>query len=193
MRSHKHSPRAGIGLLLLVLYVLLLPALLLETATAHRLILNGAWRHSVSGGRLDYLNRSNFTYEVAEARYQWRQAGPIVVSETDNRDRAEIRVSDANSCDLFWIGRYDYGNDTVRFNTCAMNWNGGVYPGTGQDLDPTPGSRRLRTAVHEFGHAQGLDHSSLDDCSSILSEVGYDQPTCWVPKTHDVNDINDYW
>jgi hypothetical protein len=193
MRRLGRSPHS-LGVVLLILYTVLLPLLVLETTSAHKLIKNGAWRYSVRAGRLDYLNRSDFTYEVAEARYRWRQAGPIAVSETNDSDVAEVKVSDANSCELSWIGKYDYADDKIRFNKCPMNWDGGFYQGTQQNLGPTPQSRRNRTAVHEFGHAQGLDHNSLDDCSSVMSSpVDFDQPTCWVPKTHDVDDINQYW
>lgn len=133
---------------------------------------------------------------MAEARYQWRQAGPIQVSETTSNGDAEIFVSDVNNCNLPWIGIYDYATDDVYFNRCAKEWAGGNYPGTQVDdndpFDPTPASRRKRTAVHEFGHAQGLDHNGRDDCASVMSNVLQDLPTCWVPKRHDVNDINDY-
>lgn len=186
--------RRPVGIALLVLYGALLPLLVLQTTSAHRYEdPPGTWRYSVRNNRLDYIMRSDFTDEVQEARYQWRQAGPVAVGVTDNPDVAEITVSDANSCDLAWIGKYDYGTDKIRFNKCAMNFNGGFYRGAGENFGPTPQSRRNRTVVHEFGHAQGLGHNGLSDCASILSEIDQDQPTCWIPKTHDVDDINQYW
>lgn len=179
---------------ILVAYGALVPLSITENTSAHKTVVSGVWENSVRNGRLDFIDRTAFDYETNEAKYQWRQAGPIAISETTDTGVAEIIVSDADSCNLAWIGKYDWDADKIRYNTCAMNWSGGYYPGTGQYLYATPGSRRNRTAVHEFGHALGLDHNSLGDCSSILyTPLDFDQPACWVPKTHDVNDINNYW
>ena len=130
------------------------------------------------------------------ARQEWNAAGPIAVAETDRGRRAEIRVSDANDCTLAWIGKYDYGTDQVRFNIyiCPMDWQGGRYPGTGENLGPTTISRRARTAVHEFGHALGLGHNQLGDCGSVMHfPTPFDQTTCYIPTRHDRDDMNAYW
>jgi hypothetical protein len=193
VRPHRGASRSTI-VVLLVLYGVLLPPLLVETAIAHKLIVGGVWRHSVRGGRLDYLDKSSYGSQVRIARDEWRAASTIRLREVDDHNDAEIRVTDANSCDVAWIGQYDYSVDRVRFNKCAMNWSGGTYPGTGENLGSTTSSRKARTAVHEFGHALGLDHNSLGACNSILySPVRFDAVTCYIPTSHDRNDMASYW
>lgn len=192
MVNLRRIPRP-LGAALLVLYAVLLPLLITQIGQAHEFRNSNGRITSVVNRRLDYIDRTRYNYKLAEARLRWRIASTIAVSETDKRDRAEIRVSDVNDCTVNYIGRYLL-DDRVRFNVCAMEWDGGFYPGTRQDLNSTPMSRRQRTAVHEFGHALGLDHNNLGDCSSILhSPVDFDQPTCWIPRTHDVNDMAELW
>lgn len=99
---------------LLVTYALLLPLILLEVASAHKLKLDpDVWRYSVNNGRLDYIDSSNFPDEVAEARYQWRQAGPIAVASTDSAAAADVRVYNINDCTVNYIGRYTYWDDRI--------------------------------------------------------------------------------
>jgi hypothetical protein len=191
-KAHSAGVSFPIKVLLLVVYAAALPALGFGVS-AHKLKLDGGWRYSVVNGRLDYEQNSSFDYEVTEARLRWNQAGPVKVAVSGSNGATDLTVVNVNDCELDYLGQYTYFDDTIKLNKCAMNWPGGWYPGTEETYNATPASRRQRTAVHEFGHAMGLRHNGLATCASVMRTVDQDQPTCWVPKKHDKEDVNDYW
>lgn len=102
-----------------------------------------------------------------------------------------------------WLGLYDYAGrakpDVIFINYCMAYWSGGRWPNTGDFKGPTSSNRRLRTYVHEMGHALGLDHNPLDQCFSVLRDIPSDAvATCYSPVNsgpvpHDGDDIRAYW
>lgn len=127
------------------------------------------------------------------ARDEWNAVGSIRISRDDGAG-AEINVFDYMDRDDKALGRYSNGGSYVRFNKCRMNWSGGTYPGLNEYRGATTDSVRRRTAVHEFGHALGIGHNTLDDCVSVMKDsIRSDASTCYIPKQHDIDDYHRLW
>jgi hypothetical protein len=96
-----------------------------------------------------------------------------------------------------WLGIYDfkgYNNpEPIFINYCMAYWDGGVWPNTGNYKGPTSSDRRLRSFVHEMGHALGLHHNSNGQCTSVMADIPSDATaTCYGVQSHDVADVRDY-
>jgi Pregnancy-associated plasma protein-A len=107
---------------------------------------------------------------------EWNALGRIaILQHSGSSTTADIRFGDTYRADVTWVGLYQNqgGPDAITFNRYYMD----------QYYSP----KKTNTALHELGHALGLDHSfSGQVMKSSVSSVT-------ELKTHDAADYNALW
>jgi hypothetical protein len=154
---------------------------------------------------LDWWNQNTqYADQVNVAKLQWNALGGVIIGNTVVSAKTDVFVFDGYDCNRSWVGRYywpNYNNNGVpygqiEFNECIMSWEGGYAPWRQADAGPATERARRRVAVHEFGHAMGLNHSDesspviSDQCQTVMTAGGpIDQEVCYQPKAHDSSDM----
>jgi hypothetical protein len=91
---------------------------------------------------------------------------------------ADLQWKDANRTDVVWIGAYEHKSnaDNIFLNSAYMSL--------------VNACTRKNVAMHEMGHAHGLDHSSNSATGNVMNE--YQIAVCQL-KPHDIADYEALW
>lgn len=134
-----------------------------NSASAHRL-----GDSSVDDGEIRYEEHSRFAGEIRDGAGQWNAVGSVDIREGGAGTDLEVR--DYRNCNDGYLAYYL--SDQINFNRCEM----GKISALG----------RRWTAVHELGHALGLDHAPKKFRSTSIMF-----PRCCPfdsPRAHDKQD-----
>jgi hypothetical protein len=214
MRFLTRFVRLGI----LVVYGLVIPLLAAHTLLAHRHFVNwqgsSRWAYSVDRSvnpdRLSIWNQNTTGTNVTYAMNSWDNTNSglrfryLSSADRSKRDVKTARYGEPNSPRSHgcyretWLGLYDYKGpndpDVIYINYCMAFWEGGIWPITGEHKGATSQDRRLRSYVHEMGHALGLDHNDLGQCGSVMRDIQSDAAAiCYGVQEHDRDDMQAYW
>lgn len=135
---------------------------------------------SVDGNEIRYEDGSKWDNAHSVGMAGWENlSGGVNIAPDSATTVADLELGDYNSNDGrcgYWQGRT--GADLLRLNDSyyngATDWN------------------RRACALHEWGHAHGLDHSfddqAMDDCPVSACGTSYN-----VPQAHDREDYFQLW
>jgi hypothetical protein len=147
-----------------------LPLLWTGSASAHFLGYD-----SVVNSKIDYVDNTKYDDARGWARDRWEDAGDVDIQLDTGWTKADVEFYDSYSPAASWAGLYDNesGDDDIIFNT--------YY------LDTYSTAQKRNVALHELGHALGLDHSySGQVMYDTVSSVQY-------LGSHDLSDYDALW
>lgn len=132
---------------------------------------------SVDGSGRDIHYEDNTTYDTAlnHAIDEWNQLGEVDITEDTGWTNKDLKFTDVDRSDVTWVGLYDpeSGYDLIKFNS--------FY------LDNDTLAQKKNVALHEIGHALGLDHSYV---GQVMASV---QSSVTTTQSHDEADYYDLW
>ena len=141
------------------------------TALAHFLTFS-----SVNNCQIKWTGTTQYWGARDLAIAEWNALGRIaILQHSGSSTTADVRFGDTYRSDVTWVGLYNNqgGADSITFNRFYMD----------QYYSP----KKTNTALHELGHALGLDHSF----SGQVMKASVSSVT--EPKTHDTADYNALW
>jgi matrixin len=130
---------------------------------------------SVVSKKIDYIDHTIFDDARGWARDRWEDAGVVDIKLDTGWTNADVEYRDTNNGAVIWDGLYTNqpGDDTITFNRAWM--------------DGYTTAQRRHVALHETGHALGLDHSFSGQVMS-----GINQALQYL-GSHDHADYDDLW
>ena len=134
---------------------------------------------SVHSNKIDYVDSTIYDDARGWARDRWNDAGDVEIGADTGWTNSDLIFDDRNSSALSWAGLYvpDDPEDWILFNS----WHMDRFPVAQRTAE------RRYVAMHELGHALGLDHSFP---GQIMNGVTSSQTTLgW----HDLSDYDDLW
>jgi hypothetical protein len=146
------------------------------TAQAHDLGFD-----SVDGCQIRWEDETTYDTERQAAQSAWEalRGDACVDLLPDAWDTvADLEWKNANRSDVAWAGSYEWevGADDIHINTFYMQ---------GYDA-----CTRKNVAMHELGHAHGIDHSSNSWTGNVMNQFAI--PVCAL-KPHDISDYESLW
>jgi len=134
---------------------------------------------SVDGRVIDWRDYTKYDDPRQTALNQW-SLGRVTLRQWDSNGCciADLDFSDYNDCNVTTIAYYSVlpQPDKIYFNSCQL------------DKSHVTSSMRRNTAVHELGHALGLDHNP--DSTQVMY---FSQTSIVVPQAHDKQDYYELW
>lgn len=103
----------------------------------------------VRGKELDYLGSTKYSSHVTTAVNVWNGASKGCVRKTPGGKISDVTISDYSEKSS--VGGVTSTNRTLKFNKYQMDAKGRTD------------AQRKNVAIHEFGHALGLDHNTSSD------------------------------
>ena len=141
-------------LIILCLVTLLLPFAV--KAWAEYTIKLSDWNLVDSGKHLDWDGTSAYISQFNYAINQWESHKPGIIREDTLTTIEDVKISDKNEGDVGYAGT-TYKSGKIIFNTYYMN-----------NFNT---SKKRNVAIHELGHALGLDHRDGESSSVMQSYV----------------------
>lgn len=157
--------------------VALLGVVLAGTAEAHFLGFD-----SVDGCEIRWEDETTWDAERQAAQSAWEalKGGDDCVDLAPDawNTNADLEWKDANRSDVTWVGLYESETsaDDIHLNTFYLQSYGSCM--------------RRNVAIHELGHAHGLDHSSNSNTGNVMNQYAIN--VCSL-KPHDIADYVELW
>ena len=131
---------------------------------------------SVVSYRINWTGTTQYWGARDLAIAEWNALGRVYIGQHSGpSNTADLRFGDTYRADVTWVGLYSNqsGPDSITFNRYYMD----------QYYSP----KKTNTALHELGHALGLNHSfSGQVMRSTVSSIT-------SPQSHDRSDYSSLW
>ncbi len=134
------------------------------------------------GGMAWYASDTLYSSEVSDGATAWNALGGVQVVSTSSEETADLIVLDVSSSAYWWQGAWlpasASSTSILKFNEFYL-------------ASSTTGAKQ-NTAMHELGHAIGLDHSYF---GNIMNYYGTEQTTLGDQDIKDFNFLKDegFW
>ena len=120
---------------------------------------------------MDWYADTNYYWEVRWAMNLWNAYRPGVIREDSFSTINDVSIFDINSSTAGYYGCTDKSTNTIYFNIYSMN--------------KLNSYEKKSVAAHEFGHALGLDHNSLNE-NAVMTDIEE------FPTVLDIDDKDSY-
>lgn len=136
---------------------------------------------SVDGCEIRWEDETSWDTERQAAQSAWEalRGDSCVDLKADAWDTvADLEWKDANRSDVTWAGLYEWelNADDIHLNSFYLQSYGSCM--------------RRNVAMHELGHAHGIDHSSNSNNGNVMNS--YAISVCSL-KPHDIADYESLW